>query len=277
MILFDRNCEVTINDQFFSTFTDYETGAGLTIEWDYDIKKYDEPAKLKVEIYNPAQEVVSNLKQLDPVTFSFGYLGETEMFFSGFLDKFDYDSKGIDKVLKITAIEQDALIFKQFSVSYEAGTSGKYIIQDIAKRSGLTIKQLDIALDREYSTGYCVYGKPINELRDVVKDCGSMLKIEGKELYIYIDNVNKNEVVLLDYTSGLLEEPQIAVKSTVGKSAKEGAETLYTHKLKAMAIPMIKKNSIVVIEGDELQLTGQVIEMKIDNYEAEYFVRRMDK
>lgn len=281
MNLFIRNCECRVNDFVYSTIDDPIHGKGLTIEWSYEVKNYDDPGRLEVEIYNPDEEILANIKQLDPVVFSFGYAGEIQTFFSGFLDKFEFKVKGVDKVLKINCVEQDSLIFKKFSVSYEAGTSGKYIIEDIAKRSGLTIKQLDVKQDKIYTTGYCVYGKPINEIRDVVQDCGSKLKIEGKEIYIYIDDVNKNEVVLLDYESGLLEEPQQAMKSVVKrnkkKEEKESGETLYTHKLRALAIPLIKKNSLVVVNGDNIQLTGQVIEMSIDGYEAEYKVRRMDK
>lgn len=278
MNLFNRDCECRIDDFLFTTMDDPVFGKGLTIDWSYEIKNYDDPARMEVEIYNPDEDVILALKQLDPVVFSFGYAGELQTFFSGFLDKFEFKIKGVDKVLKINCVEQDSLIFKKFSVSYEAGTSSKYIIEDIAKRSGLTIKQLDVKQDKIYTTGYCVYGKPINEIRDVVQDCESKLKIEGKEIYIYIDDINKNEVVLLDYESGLLEEPQQAIRALFKKNGKrDEKETLYTHKLRALAIPLIKKNSLVVVNGDNIQLTGQVIEMSIDGYEAEYKVRRMDK
>ena len=36
-----------------------------------------------------------------------------------------------------------------------------------------------------------------------------------------IDEVNKNQAVVLDYTSGLLEEPQTAVKSMYKESKKK--------------------------------------------------------
>lgn len=278
MNLFIRNCECRISDYVYTTIDDEVHGKGLTIEWGYEIRNYDDPGRLEVEIYNPDEEILSNINQLDPVVFSFGYAGEMEVFFSGFLDKYEFKVKGVDKILKINCIEQDSLIFKSFSVSYNANTGAKYIIEDVAKRSGLTIKQLDLKQNKNYTTGYCIYGRPLNEIRDIVKDCGSKLKIEGKEIYIYIDDVNRNTAVLLDYESGLLEEPQVAVRALYKKNGKSNdKETLYTHKLKALAIPLIKKNSIIVIKGDNLELTGQVIEMEIDGYEAVYKVRRMDK
>ena len=277
-MLFKRDCECRIKDYVYTTVDDPVYGKGLTIEWGYEIRNYDDPGRLEVEIYNPDEEILTNIQQLDPIVFSFGYAGELEVFFSGFLDKYEFKIKGVDKILKISCIEQDSLIFKSFSVSYNANTGAKYIIEDIAKRSGLTIKQLDLKQDKNFTTGYCIYGKPLNEIRDLVKDCGSKLKIEGKELYVYTDDVNKNLAVLLDYESGLLEEPQVAIRALYKKNGKKNdKETLYTHKLKALAIPLIKKNSIIVIKGDKIELTGQVIEMEIDDYEAEYKVRRMDK
>lgn len=277
MILKNRNCECNISGFLFTTI-DTENSKGLTIKWSYDIKDYDSPAKLKLEIYNPAREVVDNIKQLDPVTFGFGYNGEINTFFSGFLDTYEYKEDGVDKVLKVTCIEQADLIFKDFSVSYNAETSGEYIIKDLAKRSGLIIKQLDIKRNKNYMTGFCAYGKPLNEIREVVEDCESKLKIEGKELYIYIDEINKNQAVVLDYTSGLLEEPQTAVKSVYKETQKEESkrkEALYTHKVKSLAIPLIKKNSIIVANGEIHNITGQVIQFKINNnYEAEYFIRK---
>lgn len=275
-MLFNRNCSVNISDFEFTTM-DNKYGKGLTIDWSYDIRKYSEPAKLKVSIYNPDIAIISEIKQLDPVVFSFGYDDITELFFSGFLDKFDFKTKGVDRVLEISCIEQDTLIFKDLSVSYNSNTKASYVISDVLKRAGFIIKQLDLESDIIYSSGYCVYGKPINEVREVAKDCGSRVKIEGKEVFVYINEVNNNVAVLLDFESGLLESPIPAMKSAVAENKKkENDTTLYTHKVKSLAIPSIKKNSIIVIQTDEIEMTGQVIEITINGYEAEYKIKRRD-
>lgn len=278
MRLFNRGCEVRISDYLFTTENTQEE-KGLTIEWEYNIKNYDEPAELKVRIYNVPEDVVIGLKQIDPVVFMFGYGGELQTFFSGFLDTFEIERQGVDRIFKATCIEQDSLIFKKHSISYSAGTTSKYVIEDLAKRAGLIIKQLDLNVDLVYSTGYCVYGNPINEIRDIVKDSDSKLKIEGKEIYVYTEEINNNEAVLLDYESGLLEEPQNTIKSLVKtlKDKEKGKSTLYTHKVISLAIPLIKKNSIILVQSDDYDIAGQVIEIKINNYIAEYKIKIMDK
>ena len=273
-MLFDVNCEVILKDFVFTTI-DSEDSKGMTIEWDYDIKNYDEPAKMKVKIYNPDKKIISEIQQLDPVILSFGYEGKLANFFSGYLDKYEFIRDGVDSYLKITAVEQDVLIYKAVSVSYESKTDAKYIISDIVKRAGLNLKQLTLKSNIIYTTGYCVYGKPVNELREVVEDCSSKIKIEGKDVYVYDDDLNDREAVVFDYTSGLLEEPQPAVEST--SKARKGNATLYTHKFKALAIPLVKKNSIVKVVGNELSMFGQVIEISIDDYEAEYKIRQREE
>lgn len=277
MRLFNRGCEVRISDYVFTTESTKEE-KGLTIEWEYVIKNYDEPAELKIRIYNLPEEIVLGFKQIDPVVFMFGYDGDIQNYFSGFLDTFEIERQGVDRVFKATCIEQDSLIFKQHSISYNAGTTAKYVIEDLTKRSGLIIKQLDLNNDIVYSTGYCVYGKPINEIRDIVKDCDSKLKIEGKEIYVYTEEINNNEAVLLDYESGLLEEPQNTIKSLVKtiKDEAKGKQTLYTHKVRSLAIPLIKKNSIIVVQSDNFNITGQVIEIKINDYVGEYKIKVME-
>ncbi|MGL6023777.1 MAG: hypothetical protein ACRC0F_04100 [Cetobacterium sp.] len=276
MLLFNRECNCNIGDIFFTTENTID-GKGLTINWSYDINSYDAPAELTLEIYNISDDVLKNIKQLHPVVFSFGYDKNIQTFFSGFIDTYEISKKGIDKIFKAVCIEQDALIFKNFSVSYNAETDAKYIIEDLLKRSGLSLKQLELKENKKYNTGFCVYGKPINEIREIVSDCGSKLKIEGKDVYIYINDVNKNEAVLLDYTSGLLEEPESTLKAVISTkdTGEKENDTLYTHEVKALAIPLIKKNSIVIVQGDNEVLNGQVIEMSISNYEAVYKVKDM--
>lgn len=273
-MLFLRDCEIIIGDYVFTT-QDMGQDKGLTIEWSYKIKKYDEPAKLKVNIYNPAQEVISNIKQMDPVIFSFGYNKDIGQFFTGYLDRYTFEHRGVDQILVAECIEQDTAIFNPLSVSYTANTMATYIIEDTVKRAGLNLKQLELKINKSYPTGYCVYGKPLNEIKKIVQDCSSKFKIEGRDVYIYNEDINNNMSVVLDYTSGLLEEPQPAIISTMKKS--EQKKEIYTHIVKALAINLIKKNSLIRVEGENMQLWGQVIEMEIDNYEAEYRVMKIDK
>ena len=269
-----RNCEAIIGNFVFTTL-DTTEDKGLTIEWSYKIKRYDEPGKLQIEIYNPAEEVTSGIKQMDAVIFSFGYNGEMGQFFTGYLDRYKFEHKGVDKVLKVECVEQDTMVFKPVSVSYEANTMSSYVIKDTIKRAGLNLKQLELKINKSFPTGYCVYGKPLNEIKKVVKDCESKVKIEGRDVYIYNEDINNNMSVLLDFTSGLLEEPQAAIVSTVKK--KKERKEIYTHTLKALALNLIKKNSLIKIVGETMELWGQVIEMEISDYEAEYRVMKINE
>ena len=261
MKYFNSNLKIIVND------IEFNTEKNETINWEYDVKDYNNPGKLKIDIYNVYPEIMQQIKQLDIVLFSFGYNEDYTSFFTGIIDKLELKRSGLDTVLRLTCIEQTTKIYKKLSISYEVDVSSKYIIEDIAKRSGLAIKQIDLKNEIVYYNGYNVYGLPVNEIREIVEDCSSNIKIEGDDIYIYQEEINNKESILYDYTSGLLEPIKEEFKSIVkGKEQKK----LYTHSLKALANPIIKKNSIIVVKDDIINITGQVIEMNIKNYVAEY-------
>lgn len=273
MKLYNSNCEAVICEQVFSTLD------GMTIKWNYE-SKIDDLPRMTITVVNPAIEAVEQIKQLGSALFRFGYEGDVEPYFSGFVDSYEYREGNIDKELEIRCIEQDKVIFSTLSVSYKSDTTADYIITDIAKRSGFNIKQLDLTQNKTYLTGYCVYGKPLNEIREIAEDCGANVKLEGKDLYVYNTNINKNQAVVLDFESGLLEEPRLALKSKyeeLSKKPEEREKTTYTHTVRSLAIPLIKLNSIVIVRGEREEFTGQVTEMTVsDNFEAEYKMMKRD-
>ena len=199
---------------------------GLDIEWNYKDDD-DKPATFEITIKGLSQTTASKIKLKDNVVLSAGFDSDIGEIAEGFI---------IDKVynkneLKIICSELDIKFNDIVSVSYEPGTLASEIIKDLARKINFFVKQLDLEVDVAYENGESVTGHGLKEIQEIVKDCESKINIKNNLLYIYSDVSIKGNKYVLDFSSGLLEQPKlneelrekIEIKPT--KKEKETKET----------------------------------------------------
>ena len=185
------------------TFTIENYINGLDIKWTYKDND-DKPADFDIEIQGLSRDTSNKIKLKDNVIINAGYGDNLFQICTGFVIKKEYD-RG---TLKLNCSELAVTFNKVVSCSYEPNITGSQIIQDLANRIGFHIKQIDLLEDLIYSTGESIHGHGLKELENIVKDCSSKINIKTDLIYIYHDEIVTEGKLILDYTSGLLEEPK---------------------------------------------------------------------
>ena len=224
----------------------------------------------------------------------------------------------IDKVynkneLKIICSELDIKFNDIVSVSYEPGTLASEIIKDLARRINFFVKQLDLEVDVAYENGESVTGHGLKEIQEIVKDCESKINIKNNLLYIYSDVSIKGNKYVLDFNSGLLEQPKLneelrekieikptkkeketkettkkSTKKTTKKSTKKSKEVKeekkdteeknkFDYEVVGLLIHYLKKGDIIQVESDTFNGDLKIISLNIDDFKMTLKTKVLNK
>ena len=197
---------------------------GLETKWNYKDND-DKPSEFTIEINNLTKTTANKVALKDNVILNAGYGSDLGEVASGFVIKKEYN----DNVLKLTCSEIDVKYNKVISSAYEPMTTASTIIDDIAKQIDFYVKQLELKNDVVYKIGESIHGHALAEIQDIVKDCGSKINIKNNMIYIYYKDLADTSKIVIDYTSGLLEEPKSSnvpeIKIEAKKEEKPKTET----------------------------------------------------
>lgn len=297
--------------KFFSPFVEIEDKDyinGLNIDWNYKDDD-DKPATFEITIKGLSQTTASKIKLKDNVVLSAGFDSDIGEIAEGFI---------IDKVynkneLKIICSELDIKFNDIVSVSYEPGTLASEIIKDLARRINFFVKQLDLEVDVAYENGESVTGHGLKEIQEIVKDCESKINIKNNLLYIYSDVSIKGNKYVLDFNSGLLEQPKLneelrekieikptkkeketkettkkSTKKTTKKSTKKSKEVKeekkdteeknkFDYEVVGLLIHYLKKGDIIQVESDTFNGDLKIISLNIDDFKMTLKTKVLNK
>lgn len=176
---------------------------GVEIKWSYKSVN-DEPNEFDLEIKGLTAATIAKIKLKDPVKLVAGYGADIGDIASGIISR-----KEVEKgTLKLKCREVPANFKKLVSVAYKPGTTASYIIEDLAKNIGFTVKQLELKNDVVYSIGESILGSGLYEISQIVRDCDSKMTVKNDFIYIYHNEMSDKNKIKISYQSGLLEEPK---------------------------------------------------------------------
>mgnify|MGYP003603026096 CR=1 FL=1 len=297
--------------KFISPETDLEDKDyinGLNIDWNYKDDD-DKPATFEITIKGLSQTTASKIKLKDNVLLSAGFDSDIGEIAEGFV---------IDKVynkneLKIICSELDIKFNDIVSVSYEPGTLASQIITDLARKINFFVKQLDLEVDVIYENGESITGHGLKEIQEIVKDCESKINIKSNLLYIYSDVSIKGNKYVLDFSSGLLEQPKLneelrekieikptkkekETKETTKKSTKKSTKKTtkkskeakeekkdteeknkFDYEVVGLLIHYLKKGDIIQVESDTFNGDLKIISLNIDDFKMKLKTKALNK
>ena len=264
---------------------------GLETKWNYKDND-DKPSEFTIEINNLTKTTANKVALKDNVILNAGYGSDLGEVASGFVIKKEYN----DNVLKLTCSEIDVKYNKVISSAYEPTTTASTIIDDIAKQIDFYVKQLELKNDVVYKIGESIHGHALAEIQDIVKDCGSKINIKNNMIYIYYKDLADTSKIVIDYTSGLLEEPKSSnvpeikieakkeekpkteTKKSTKKSTKKTTKKATTKKeaekveikedyeVKCLLIHYLKKGDVFHLKSQEVDGDMRILSMSIDDF-----------
>ena len=264
---------------------------GLETKWNYKDND-DKPSEFTIEINNLTKTTANKIALKNNVILNAGYGSDLGEVASGFVIKKEYN----DNVLKLTCSEIDVKYNKVISSAYEPMTTASTIIDDIAKQIDFYVKQLELKNDVVYKIGESIHGHALAEIQDIVKDCGSKINIKNNMIYIYYKDLADTSKIVIDYTSGLLEEPKSSnvpeikieakkeekpkteTKKSTKKSTKKTTKKATTKKeaekveikedyeVKCLLIHYLKKGDVFHLKSQEVDGDMRILSMSIDDF-----------
>ena len=264
---------------------------GLETKWNYKDND-DKPSEFTIEINNLTKTTANKIALKNNVILNAGYGSDLGEVASGFVIKKEYN----DNVLKLTCSEIDVKYNKVISSAYEPMTTASTIIVDIAKQIDFYVKQLELKNDVVYKIGESIHGHALAEIQDIVKACGSKINIKNNMIYIYYKDLADTSKIVIDYTSGLLEEPKSSnvpeikieakkeekpkteTKKSTKKSTKKTTKKATTKKeaekveikedyeVKCLLIHYLKKGDVFHLKSQEVDGDMRILSMSIDNF-----------
>ena len=243
---------------------------GLETKWNYKDND-DKPSEFTIEINNLTKTTANKVALKDNVILNAGYGSDLGEVASGFVIKKEYN----DNVLKLTCSEIDVKYNKVISSAYEPMTTASTIINDIAKQIDFYVKQLELKNDVVYKIGESIHGHALAEIQDIVKDCGSKINIKNNMIYIYYKDLADTSKIVIDYTSGLLEEPKSSnvpeIKIEAKKEEKPKTETKKVeikedYEVKCLLIHYLKKGDVFHLKSQEVDGDMRILSMSIDDF-----------
>lgn len=132
------------------------------------------------------------------------------------------------------------------NLSFKKGVKPSVAIKRIAHEAGIKIAAMKLAQDKPFKKGYTVSGKPLSAINKLVKRCKSKMFYERGQLKIDDLKKSKKTHIILDYTSGLLNEPSYSDDSESGDELYESTSYL---------LPQITVRSTYEVRGEFIKKT----------------------
>ena len=242
---------------------------GNEIKWDYKSVN-EEPNEFNIEINGLTTTTIAMVKLKDKIKLIAGYGTDIGEIASGIITKKEADNG----ILKIKCREVPADFKKLVSAAYAPNTTASTIINDLAGKIGMTVKQCDLKIDKVYSIGESILGSGLYEIGQIVKDCDSKMTTKNDFIYIYHNELSSEKVIQLSYESGLLEEPkpknieEITYRvEKIKEKKQENQELKYDYEIKCLLIYYLKKGDLIELISNQLSSECRIVEISdISNF-----------
>lgn len=232
--LFGRVKKVTFDAGNYTATYSSEGEEGLEIRFEVPFDDDSKPNESKVEIYNLSDDSVSRIKRGVLCTVQAGYRGDIGVIASGVVSRALTRSEGVDKITTVYILEgEDYSRIKvtsktadpaekytsgakkgqskeqKLQISFKVDTKADIIIQKLISVLGIKLASTPkLVRNKVYKKGYVVTGLILNNLEEVVRDCGSVLYYRRGRLVIRPLKEGFDERFTLEEATGLLGSPE---------------------------------------------------------------------
>ena len=231
--LFDRIVKVDIS--YGSTRGSFRNDGDEGIEIRFEVPFDDDadPNAGTVELYNLSKTSRSYIKRGATITVQAGYRADYGVLVTGRVASVKTYMDGVTRITKIGYLEGDdysriKLTAKtsdpaekytsgkkkgqdknqKLQIAFKNGTKGSTIIKRLVDAAGIKLDgKIELVRDKVYKKGYVVTGIILNNLEEVVRDCGSVMYHRRGRLVIRPLRKGNDERFTLSEDTGLLEAP----------------------------------------------------------------------
>lgn len=231
--LFNRVIKVTIKDGAYTADYRQDSDEGIEIRFEIPFDDDSEPNDGTVYLYNLSKTSLSHIKRGASITVQAGYEADYGVLVIGRVSSVHTRMEGVDRITKIRYLEGDDYsrikVTPKTADPAERYTSGKKKGQPKAQKMKITFKngtkgstivkrlvdildikldgKIDLVRDKVYKKGYVVTQLILNNLEEVVRDCGSVIYHRRGRLVIRPLKKGSDERFTLSEETGLLKAP----------------------------------------------------------------------
>ena len=320
--LFNESALITIRTANKDIEVPYQYWDPNDIEQDREIRGYDISADYKdsennelssgeIIIFNLAQSDIDLIREKDPLIVKMGYGKDIGEVFTGTITEIVQ----VDYELKIKFIEAHITFNDRIALGLEPTKASK-VIKELADSIGFVVKKCELKIDKEYRGGFYMspFDVPLRRIIQVVNDCDSKINIKYDELYIYSQENNDTEKIVLNKQSGLIGQPKKYVKPEKSAAKNRGKETNnttknnknnskksnkksskktkdtktksskdttkkveYDYTVKCLLIHYLKKTDNVIIESQTFNGKAKIVALSIKNFEMELKIKVLNE
>lgn len=232
--LFGRVKKVTFDAGNYTATYSSEGDEGLEIRFEVPFDDDSKPNESKVEIYNLSADSVSRIKRGIRCTVQAGYRGDVGVIASGVVSRALTRSEGVNKITTVYVLEgEDYSRIKvttktadpaekytsgakkgqskeqKLQISFKADTKADVIIRKLISVLGIKLASTPkLVRNKVYKKGYVVTGLILNNLEEIVRDCGAILYYRRGRLVIRPLKEGFDERFTLEEATGLLGSPE---------------------------------------------------------------------
>lgn len=312
--LFNESALITIRTANKDIEVPYQYWDPDDIEQDREIRGYDISVSYKdsenndlssgeITIFNLAQSDIDLIREKDTINVKMGYGKDIGEVFTGTIT----EVVQLEYELKIKFLEAAKSFNNRVSIGLEPTKASK-VIKEIADSIGYVVKKCELKIDKEYKGGFYLspYDVPLQKIIQIVNDCDSKINLKYDEIYIYSQENDDTEKIILNKTSGLLGEPKKYVKpektsaKNRGKATKEtkkedkkkrkakkkkaektkspeNRKVEYDYSLNCLLIHYLKKTDNVIIESKTFNGKAKIVALSIKDFVMEIKVKVLNE
>lgn len=231
---FGRVKRVTFETSGYKAMYTNEGDDGLEIRFEQPFDDDSKPNMTEIEIYNLSRDSISRIKRGIKCTLQAGYRGDVGVLCSGIVKTARTRHDGVNKITTILILEGDDYSRikvtkrtadpaekytsgkkkgqnkkQKIQIAFKKGTKGSTIINKLVKVLGIKLgASPKLARDKVYKKGYVVTGLILNNLEEVVRDCGSLIYYRRGRLIIRPLREGFDERFTLNESTGLIASPE---------------------------------------------------------------------
>lgn len=231
---FMRVKRVTLeSDKYKATYTN-EGDNGLEIRFENTFDDDSKPNETEIQIYNLSKDSISKIKRGVRCTLQAGYKGEIGVLGSGIVSRARTVRDGVNKITSIFFLEGDDFSRikvtkktadpaekyttgkkkgqdkeQKLQIAFKKDTKGSVIINKLIRVLGIKLADKPkLTRDKVYKKGYTVTGLILNNLEEVVRDCGSIIYYRRGRLVIRPLREGFDERFTVSEETGLISSPE---------------------------------------------------------------------
>ncbi|MGC4378249.1 hypothetical protein WD019_15175 [Fictibacillus sp. Mic-4] len=238
-LLFGRVVKVHVQSEKYKT--DF-SGDDLHIEFEVPFDDDEKPNQSTISIFNLSTTSISRISKGASLILQAGYRSDYGVLTQGKITSVYTNRNGVDKITTITLLEGQDYSKKKTAkpITFKPGTKADVIIKRLVQVLGIRLLELKLPKNVTYKKGYSVTGNIMNNLVEVVKDCGASLYWRRGGMTIRSIKAGTDERFRLEESTGLIESPETFEEEGVkGYNVK----SLLQHRVTTASIIEIKSKT----------------------------------